>query len=142
CSGFPECRNTKPIVVATEVKCLACGGNIVQRKSRAGRVFYACDNYPQCKYVAWDLPIAEKCPECGTQLSRKGEKGRTACPNKECPANKKAARPKAAKPAAKMPKTTKTTKTSKTTKTTKPAPTKKPASAAKTKKKTADKENA
>lgn len=88
CSGFPECRNTKAIVNATDVKCLACGGNIVQRKSRTGRVFYGCDNYPACGYISWDPPIEEKCPLCGTQLTerqpRGGEKIKI-CPNKDCP---------------------------------------------------------
>ena len=88
CSGFPECRNTKAIVEPTNVKCLACGGNIVQRKSKAGRVFYGCDNYPACTYVAWDIPIEEKCPACGTQLSLKSNRGgqqQKVCPNRECP---------------------------------------------------------
>ena len=88
CSGFPECRNTKAIVNATNVKCLACGGNIVQRKSRTGRVFYGCDNYPACCSISWDPPIEEKCPLCGTQLTerqpRGGEKVKI-CPNKDCP---------------------------------------------------------
>ncbi|MDO4581136.1 MAG: type I DNA topoisomerase [Bacillota bacterium] len=88
CSGFPECRNTKAIVNTLNIKCLACGGNIVQRKSRTGRVFYGCDHYPECTYISWELPIEEKCPVCGTQLSvrptRGGEK-MTICPNRECP---------------------------------------------------------
>ncbi|MCL1816874.1 MAG: type I DNA topoisomerase [Clostridiales bacterium] len=88
CSGFPECRNTKAIVIPTNVKCLACGGNILQRKSRTGRIFYGCDKYPECSYVAWDLPIEEKCPTCGTQLSlKKNHSGQEQkiCPNRECP---------------------------------------------------------
>ena len=87
CSGFPDCRNTKAIVNQTDVKCLACGGNIVQHKSRTGRIFFGCDNYPECKYISWDLPIEEKCSLCGTQLTqrvqRSGDK-QTICPNKEC----------------------------------------------------------
>jgi len=89
CSGFPECRNTKAIVAPTDMKCLACGGNIVQRKSKTGRVFYGCDQYPACSYVAWDLPIEEKCPACGTQLTVKSWRGgqeQKICPNRECPA--------------------------------------------------------
>lgn len=103
CSGFPECRNTKAIVVETGVKCKACGGNIIQKKSRGGRIFYGCSNYPSCKYVAWDLPIDEACPECGTQLSEKklrsGEK-KKVCPNKDCPTNaaKKSKRGRKPKP--------------------------------------------
>lgn len=87
CSGFPECRNTKAIVVPTNVKCLACGGNIVQHKSRTGRIFYGCDNYPECKYMSWDMPIDQKCPHCGTQLSERVQRGGAkilVCPNKDC----------------------------------------------------------
>jgi DNA topoisomerase-1 len=88
CSGFPECRNTKAIVIPTNIKCLACGGNIVQRKSKTGRIFYGCDNYPTCSYVAWDTPIEEKCPTCGTQLSLKTNRHnqeQKTCPNRDCP---------------------------------------------------------
>ncbi|MBQ3180531.1 MAG: type I DNA topoisomerase [Firmicutes bacterium] len=93
CSGFPECRNTKAIVINAGVKCLACGGDIIQRKSRGGRTFYGCSNYPECKYVSWDKPIEEKCQECGTQMSEKvfrnGQRV-VLCPNQTCPTNKKA----------------------------------------------------
>ena len=88
CSGFPECRNTKAIVVNTNVKCLACGGNIVQRKSRTGRVFYGCDHYPECGYISWDLPIEQVCPHCGTQLTKRQLRGGEEvilCPNRDCP---------------------------------------------------------
>ena len=90
CSGFPDCRNTKAIVISAGVKCLACGGEIIQRKSRGGRVFYGCSNYPECKYVSWEKPIEEACPECGVQLAeRKLNSGQVlrVCPNAECPSN-------------------------------------------------------
>ena len=109
CSGFPECRNTKPIIKPTDIICMACGGHIVQRKSRSGRVFYGCDNYPKCNYVAWDMPVDEACPLCGTQLTSKGSKkdqSKLICPNKDCPGNE--GKRKAA--AAKAAKTTKTVK--------------------------------
>ena len=97
CSGFPECRNTKAIVVETGVKCKSCGGNIIQKKSRGGRIFYGCSNYPECKYVAWDFPIDEVCPQCGTQLTEKKlRSGETKkiCPNKDCPSNANAQKAK------------------------------------------------
>lgn len=97
CSGFPECRNTKPIVIPAGVKCLACGGDIIQRKSRGGRVFYGCSNYPKCKYVSWDKPIEEKCSVCGTQLAeRTNRSGETVriCPNQDCSTNAKTKRKK------------------------------------------------
>ncbi len=107
CSGFPECRNTKPIVVPAGVKCLACGGDIIQRKSRGGRVFYGCVNYPKCRYVSWDKPIEEKCPVCGTQLAerinRAGQQAKV-CPNRDCPTNAGAKQRRGRKPAAKTKK--------------------------------------
>lgn len=98
CSGFPDCRNTKPIVIPAGVKCLACGGDIIQRKSRGGRIFYGCANYPDCKYVSWEKPIEEKCPVCGTQMAeRKLKNGdvHKICPNGDCPSNPKAKKTKA-----------------------------------------------
>ncbi len=93
CSGFPDCRNTKAIVINAGVKCLACGGDIIQRKSRGGRTFYGCSNYPECKYVSWDKPIETKCPECDTQMAEKvfrsGQRV-MLCPNMSCPTNQKA----------------------------------------------------
>lgn len=72
CSGFPECRNTKPIVKATGVECPKCGkGHIVERRSKKGRMFYGCDQYPECDYVSWDKPVAKRCPDCGGLMVEK-----------------------------------------------------------------------
>ena len=57
CSNFPECKNTKPITVGTGVTCPKCKeGEIVERKSRRGRLFYGCNRYPQCDFTLWDKP--------------------------------------------------------------------------------------
>jgi DNA topoisomerase-1 len=104
CSGFPDCRNTKAIVHATDVVCLACGGNIVQHKSRTGRIFFGCDKYPECKYISWDLPIDKKCPDCGTQLTertQRGDKKQVICPNKDCASRKSEAKKPKGRPAKK-----------------------------------------
>lgn len=75
CSGFPDCRNTKPIVKATGVECPKCGkGHIVERRSKKGRMFYGCDRYPECDYVSWDKPVAKRCPECGGLMVEKRSK--------------------------------------------------------------------
>jgi DNA topoisomerase-1 len=110
CSGFPECRNTKAIVVSVGVKCLACGGDIILRKSRGGRTFYGCSNYPECKYVSWDKPIEKKCPACGTQLAEKvfrNDQSVQLCPNADCPTNAKEKRSKEQTDEAKMQKAAK-----------------------------------
>ena len=84
CSGYPDCRNIKPIVKSTGVKCPQCGkGEIVEKKSKKGRIFYACDQYPKCEFALWNKPTGEKCPICGGLMVF--GKGKTSvCGNKEC----------------------------------------------------------
>ncbi|QMV40181.1 type I DNA topoisomerase [Cohnella cholangitidis] len=89
CSGFPNCRNTKPIIKETGVKCPKCGeGHVVERRSKKGRVFYGCNLYPGCDYVSWDKPVAKPCPSCGGLMVEKRVKGEiqyhcTACSHSE-----------------------------------------------------------
>jgi DNA topoisomerase-1 len=68
CPGFPDCKNTKPILEDTGVVCPTCQvGKIVERKSKkGGRKFYGCLRYPECDFVSWDKPVAQPCPECGS----------------------------------------------------------------------------
>ncbi len=76
CSGFPDCRNTKPIVKDTGVGCPKCGkGQVVERRSKKGRLFYGCDRYPECDYVSWDKPVAQPCPDCGGLMVEKRSRG-------------------------------------------------------------------
>lgn len=87
CPGFPECRNTKPLLVDTGVKCPKCGGAIVERKTRRGRNFYGCKNYPECDYTTWDQPQKETCPQCGAfMLKHHYKNGRALlyCSNDAC----------------------------------------------------------
>lgn len=74
CPGYPECKNTKPIVKDIGVKCPECGGDIVQRRSKRGRTFYGCSNYPECNFVTWNMPVKDKCPNCDGMLVKKGGK--------------------------------------------------------------------
>ncbi|WP_400162962.1 type I DNA topoisomerase [Brevibacillus sp. TJ4] len=75
CSGFPECRNTKPIVKEIGVKCPQCEtGEIIERKSKKSRIFYGCNQYPECEFVSWDKPIARPCPKCSHMLVEKKRK--------------------------------------------------------------------
>ena len=73
CSNYPECKYIKK--EEKEVKeimdCPDCGGKIIEKTTRRGKVFYGCNNYPKCKFATWDKPIPEKCPNCGKYPSRK-----------------------------------------------------------------------
>jgi len=87
CPGFPDCRNTKPLLIDTGVKCPKCGGAIVERKSHRGRKFYGCKNYPECDYTTWDQPLQENCPKCGSFMLKhhyKNGRGLTYCSNDAC----------------------------------------------------------
>lgn len=89
CSNFPDCTNTKPITVGTGVTCPKCHeGEIIERKSRRGRVFYGCDKYPQCDFTLWEKPINEFCSTCHSIMVEKQYKNGTVkkyCSNTECP---------------------------------------------------------
>ena len=87
CPGFPECRNTKPILKETGAKCPKCGGSIVERRTRRGRFFYGCRNYPACDFVTWDQPQADPCPKCGALVLKhhfKNGRALTYCYNDSC----------------------------------------------------------
>jgi len=86
CPGYPECRNTKPIVDKIDVPCPKCGGDVVRKRSKKGRVFYGCNNYPDCDFVSWDEPVKEKCPECKGPMVIKRLKSRTTvkCVDSSC----------------------------------------------------------
>ena len=71
CPNFPECRNTKPIVEEVDADCPKCGGSIVVRRSKRGRKFYGCDNYPNCDFVSWDPLVKDKCPDCGSYMTKR-----------------------------------------------------------------------
>ena len=85
CSGYPECKNTKPIVKTIDVKCPKCGKDLVARKSKKGKLFYGCSGYPDCDQSYWYKPVDKKCPKCGALLIEKKTKaGNLACSNAEC----------------------------------------------------------
>lgn len=85
CTGYPECKNTKPLVQTIDVKCPKCGKDIVVRKSKRGRVFYGCSGYPDCDQSYWNKPVNKECPKCGQLLvEKKGKDTKYACSNSEC----------------------------------------------------------
>ena len=83
CPGYPECKNAKPLIVNTGAKCPECGGEIIERKSKKGHVFYGCGNWPKCNFMSWDPPAGENCPECGKALFKK-KGGKLVCMTKDC----------------------------------------------------------
>lgn len=87
CPGFPECRNTKAIVKETGVNCPSCEGKIVERKTKRGKIFYGCQNYPACDFMTWDQPLNEKCPTCGSIMVRHQFKKDfvVQCASENCP---------------------------------------------------------
>ena len=79
CTGFPDCRNTKPILNKTGVKCPKCSGEVVERKARGrGRPFWGCSNYPNCDFIINRRPLPTPCPECGGMMVQQG-RNNTAC---------------------------------------------------------------
>jgi DNA topoisomerase-1 len=91
CSGYPKCKNIQPMEKpkALGITCPECGeGEMMEKKSRYGKIFYSCNRYPKCKYALWNLPKEEPCPKCGWPLTeikvtkRWGTVQR--CPQEEC----------------------------------------------------------
>lgn len=85
CTGYPDCKNTKVIVNSIGVSCPTCGKEIIQRKSKKGRLFYGCSGYPACNQLYWNKPTEKECPKCGARLvEKKTKQGEYACANSEC----------------------------------------------------------
>lgn len=85
CPGYPECQNAKPLP-ENEVKepCPKCGGKLLRKKSKKGKTFYGCSNYPECDFAAPGIPTGEVCEQCGGFML-KGTRGKTYCINSDCP---------------------------------------------------------
>ncbi len=85
CPGYPDCKNTKPIIETTKGLCPKCGGAIVAKKSKNNRKFFGCSNYPKCDFVTWNEPVADVCPRCGkTMFRKKGKNGGVFCATEGC----------------------------------------------------------
>ena len=87
CPGYPECKNTRPIVERMPGRCPKCGSGILKRKSKRGYAFYACERGAECGFMTWDVPTAEDCPSCGQTMFKKSGRGRMKpfCVNENCP---------------------------------------------------------
>ncbi len=86
CPGFPDCKNTKPLVEKMPGRCPKCGSTILKRKSKKGYAYYACEKGQECGFMSWDVPTAEDCPLCGETMFKKAGKGRMKpfCVNEKC----------------------------------------------------------
>ena len=87
CPNFPECRFTMALPKNIGVPCPKCGAELLERISRKGRKFYGCEKYPECDFVSWERPVADKCPACGGRMVFKaGPKGTCfhVCVNENC----------------------------------------------------------
>ena len=82
CPGFPECKNTKPYLEKIGVSCPLCGKEVVMRRSKKGRLYYGCENNPECEFMSWQKPSREKCPSCGGYMLEKGNK--LVCADSQC----------------------------------------------------------
>ena len=87
CPGFPECKNTKPIVEKMPGHCPNCGSTILKRTSKRGYAYYACERGAECGFMTWDVPTAEECPKCGQTMFKKSGRGRNKpfCITPTCP---------------------------------------------------------
>lgn len=90
CSNFPKCTFTKNIIKELGIVCPKCGGKIIEKISKRGKVFYGCENYPQCDWASWDKPTGEKCAECGDLMVHRKNRKMDAiiCNNENCIRNK------------------------------------------------------
>jgi len=85
CSNYPKCKNIQNIVKVVGV-CPKCKGEVIERKSKNGKIFYGCNNYPKCDFISWEIPLEEKCPKCSSYLTQKEVYGklRKKCSNENC----------------------------------------------------------
>ena len=86
CPGWPECKNTKPIVERMPGRCPKCSSTILKRKSKRGYAYYGCERGAECGFMTWDVPTAEDCPVCGQTMFKKSGRGRNKpfCINEAC----------------------------------------------------------
>ncbi len=82
CPGYPDCKNTKPIVTEMPGACPVCGAKLLKRRSKKGYTYFGCEHNPKCGFMSWDEPTAETCPACGKTLFKK--KGMLLCHNEGC----------------------------------------------------------
>ena len=81
CSNYPDCKNIKPFTLGVKCPLEGCTGEMVEKKSKKGRIFYGCNQYPKCKFASWTKPVAHVCPECGSpSMVETRNPGELSCP--------------------------------------------------------------
>ncbi|MBV9439718.1 MAG: topoisomerase DNA-binding C4 zinc finger domain-containing protein, partial [Candidatus Eremiobacteraeota bacterium] len=75
CTGYPECKTTRPILKDSGASCPTCGAMIAERKSRRGRTFFGCSAYPACDFISWDRVVPQRCAVCGGYVVEKTRRG-------------------------------------------------------------------
>ena len=84
CSNYPSCKFTKQKIVEVGVPCPRCGSKIVARHGKGKMLFYSCEKYPECDFSSWDMPLNEKCPDCGGDLFYRKSRKTVICKNHSC----------------------------------------------------------
>ena len=84
CSNYPKCSFTKQKTVETGASCPNCGSKVLARHGRGKTLFYSCEKYPECDFSSWDMPLAQKCPDCNEMLFYRKSKKAVICKNKAC----------------------------------------------------------
>ena len=88
CSGYPDCKTTKPLSLGIDCPEPGCGGQLVERRTKRGKTFFSCTNYPTCKFALWARPVREPCPRCAapftTERIGRGGKVTRSCIRQEC----------------------------------------------------------
>ena len=101
CPSYPDCKSTLSMPTDEQPKlvgkCPECGNAMTVRKSKKGKVYYSCSAYPSCKFMSWDIPTGDKCPECSQALVLTA-RGNIKCSNKDCSYKIRVEKPKTAKP--------------------------------------------
>ena len=84
CINYPTCRFTKQKVIDTGVLCPVCSSKIIARHGKGKSLFYSCERYPECDFSTWDMPIKEKCPDCGGILYYRKSRKAVICKERGC----------------------------------------------------------
>ena len=84
CQNYPTCTFTKQKVTETGVGCPKCGSRVLARHGKGRMLFYSCEQYPECDFSTWDMPLAEKCPDCGGMLYYRKSRKNVICKEKSC----------------------------------------------------------